>query len=412
MGPTRSFLSFVCVALVVGACSTEPPSGAARDASDASSVDDLAAPDATPDATSDVASDVTPDAPVDAPPDVADAAPDRARVPRDVPDLEDGGIVGPTYDFVLTDLVVDPPVMGETPDPRTVAAGIAGFNLDGRFTGPAAGDPSECNHGDFFSTLDPDQNMGACAVGMAHGGATCAGGVDNQLPDIANTLGSVGADVRSALHEVVSSGRMTILVRLSGVDGAPGPDLDDDQVTVRVYTVARPMFASCRDVGTPGNPYAVDDASLTVAGDLARARYRFNARIVRGRVMTLSTGSTLDPDLDFALPLGGAAVHLGFFRTQLRFDLSADAAARGNLGGATPLLPITEALRPMIPEGVSPSFVNALLQSFVDMQDPLGDPEGCRLPNGSIGLGMGFTGVRAVIQPATVRGAQPGMCGS
>lgn len=408
-------------ALFLTACSSEPVrttfQDAEADAGDAAS--DISAVDARADSALDASPDAAPDAQPDAAQpdvaaDVADAATDRGRVPRDVPDFEDGGIAGPTYDFVLTQLLVDPNIKGVAPNPATATVGLAGFNLDERFTGSVGRDPSECNHGDFFSTLDPDQNMGTCSAGTARGGASCMGGVDNQLPDIADTVGAFGADIRDTINQLTANGRMSILVRLSGVEGTPGPTLDDDQVTLRVYTIGRPMFTDCRRIGTPGNAYAVDDASLTTPGDLARARFRFNARIVHGRVMTIPTGATAEPDFTFDLPLGGPTAPLSLYRTQLRFNLgeAGDSVAAGNLGGATPLREISDAVVPMIPSGISPSVVNAVLQSFVDIQDPLGDPTGCRLPNGSIGLGMGFTGVRAVIQSTSVRGAQPGMCGS
>ena len=416
MGP--SFLRAAAVAAaLLAACSSEPNRAAVNDASaddapdDIASPDVAAAPDAAPDAPRDVAVDRADGAttPPDAAPDVAVDVP---RFGPDVPDFEDGGIAGPTYDFVFTGLTIDGDGSGAAPNPGSSTRGLAGFNLDGRFTGPTPGAEAECNHGDFFSELDPDQNMGTCAAGTARGGSGCMGGVDNQLPEIAETVDGFGGDVRGAVAELSRNGQASILVRVSGVDGELGPSLNDDQVTVRVYPVGRPLFDDCAQIGTPGQRYAVDDASLLVAGDLARARFRFNARIVAGRLVTLPTGSATTPDFALDLPLGTAVATLNLFRTQLRFDLTADRALRGNLGGTTPMRDVVAAVIPALPSGVSPAVVNAVIQSFVDTQDPAGDPLGCRYPNGSISLGMGFTGARAVIAPTSVRGPQPGRCGS
>jgi hypothetical protein len=172
------------------------------------------------------------------------------------------------------------------------------------------------------------------------------------------------------------------------------------------------MFSDCARIGTPGLEYAVDDASLAAPGDFARARFRFNGRIVAGRLVTSPTGATAAPDFGIELPLGTVVAQLSLYRTQLRFDLSTDRATRGNLGGSAPLREVVDAIVPSLPSAISPSVVNTVVQSFVDIQDPSGDPSGCRAPNGSIGMGMGFTGVRATIAPTTVSGPQRGRCGS
>jgi hypothetical protein len=409
------FHPLALVATLVGtlaACSSEPNRTALVDAASEDAVeDDRTVPDV-----GDVPADLARDKgsnPAEAgvtPP--ADVSSDGLRPGPDVPDFEDGGIVGPTYDFVLTGFTIDDNGSGGPPNPLSHARGVAGFNLDGRFTGAIPRADEECNHGDFFSELDPDQNMGTCTAGSARGGTACVGGVDNQLPAIANALESFGGDVQGTLASLLRNGRMSVVVRVSGVDGAPGPTLHDDQVTVRIYPVAWPLFDDCTQIGTPGLRYAIDDESLGVPGDLARARFRFNARIVAGRVMTLPTGSASTPDFVLALPFGTTVASLHLFRTQLRFDLTADRALRGNLGGSTLLRDAVDAVLPALPPGISPSIVHSVTQSFVDIREPEHDPLGCRYPNGSIGLGMGFTGVRAEVAPTTVRGPQPGRCGS
>ena len=125
------------------------------------------------------------------------------------------------------------------PDPRTHAAGVAGFNVDGRFSGPAGAAPADCAHGDFFSTTDADQNIGTCSGGVARGGLACTGGVDNQLPELIAVLSGFGTDVRREYADQLQRGRLTLLVRVTGVDGTPGPSLNDSDVVVTAYTNVR-----------------------------------------------------------------------------------------------------------------------------------------------------------------------------
>jgi hypothetical protein len=390
---------FACASLLVTACGTDPVA--------------FVGPDAAVDVAT-VATDATVDATVDATPDAPDAAPDRAPVeaavdagPPDVPIAP-----GMTVDYVFSRFTIDGDAVRTAPNPAIHTQGVAGFNLDGRFTGAVAAMPADCAHGDFFSTLDPDQNMGACTVGSARGGSGCVGGVDNQLPAVADLVMGFGNNLRTSIDTLVDTGRTVVIVRVAGLDAPPSPELNDTSVTVLVYPVARPMFARCAMSGTPGLAYAIDDASLTRAGDLASARYRFPAAVVRGRLVTQPSRS---PGADFAInvPLtGGVPATFELSRTQIRADLAADRATQGNLGGYTPLRAVAAAVSTALPAGIPESTVTALLQSLVDVQVPAGDPEGCYAPNGAIALGMGFTAVRAVVAERTVAGAPAGMCGS
>ncbi len=293
----------------------------------------------------------------------------------------------------------------------THAQGVAGFNLDGRTSGPLGGAPADCAHGDFFSALDPDQDLGSCAPGLARGGPACVGGVDNQLPELASVFSGFGTDLRASMRDDVAQGRTAIVLRVTGVNGVPGPALDDPAVGVQVYPVARPLFASCASIGAPGLPYAVDDASLTTPGDLSSARLSYTGRIVRGRLL-------VDPPSDptraaFPLPVTIMASPLTFplQAAQVRLSMTPDRATGGNLGGYMSLAALVAQIRPLLPAGIPPATVTTVLQSMVDVQLPAGDPMGCFAPNGGISVGLGFSAARAALSATTVRGPMTGACG-
>jgi len=309
-----------------------------------------------------------------------------------------------TFDYVINAITIDQGMGGMAPDPATHTQGVSGFNLDGRFTGPMATMPSDCAHGDFFSTLDPDQNMGNCTAGMARGGPSCVGGVDNQLPEIASILGGFGADVRMTINDQLNQGRLSLLVRLSDVNGTPGPGFNDDRVNISIFTVGRPMFASCAMRNMPGQNYAID----MMAQELT-----FTGRIANGRlIINPPAASTGMPNFTFTLPIMGMNIPLRIFQTQVRLNVTPDMGSAGNLGGYIPLMDLSSMLTPLLPSGIPPATVRTVLSSLVDVQYPMGNAMGCMEPNGAISLGFSFTTVRANIQMARVNGAQPGMCGS
>jgi len=321
-----------------------------------------------------------------------------------------------TFDYVINAITVDSAAGGMAPNPATSTAGVAGFDLDGLKSTVAdaamRGGPA-CAHADFFSTIDPDQNTGNCAAGMARGGAACQGGVDNQLPEIANTVMGFGTDIRMTLTEQVAAGKVAILVRVTGVNGTPGPTLNDSAVRIHVYPISRPMFAACSNIGMPGQMFAVDNASLNTAGDLNTAKIQFAGSIVNGRlrVAPAAAGPAM-ANFTFNLPIMDMNIPLALFKTQLRVDMTPDRGANGNLGGYAQLSSLASMLGVLLPAGIPVATVQTVLQSLVDVQDPAGNAMGCMAPNGGISLGLGFTTVRAVIAPMTVMGAQAGMCGS
>jgi hypothetical protein len=308
-----------------------------------------------------------------------------------------------SFDYVINMITVESAGAGMAPNPMTFNQGVSGFNLDGRFSGPAGSAPADCAHGDFFSTLDPDQNMGTCTAGMARGGAGCTGGVDNQLPELVNILSGFGTDIRMTISDQLNTGRLVMLVRISDVNGTPGPGFNDNSVNVTIFTQGRPMFASCAMRNMPGQNYAIDAMTQELT---------FTGRIANGRLIINPPAAEGMPNFTFALPVTGINIPLRLSQTRFRIDLAPDSGSRGNLGGFIPLSDLTTMLMPLLPAGIPPATIRTVLSSLVDVQYPTGNAMGCTDPNGAIGIGFGFTLLRANVQSARVTGPQVGRCGS
>lgn len=345
-----------------------------------------------------------------------------------------------TLAYVINGLTIDEGAMaGMAPNPRSHPRGVTGFNLDGRFSSVADGNmqgTADCGHADFFSSLDSDQNMGTCMEGMARGGAGCMGGVDNQLPEIATTLGSLSMnlDVRATLRDQITQGKIAIVIRVLDVNGDPGPTLNDSSVRVKIYPVARPMFASCTSIGMPGQNYAVDASSLTTPTDIESARLQYDGRIVAGRLILSPPSDLSMPNFELPLPIMGATINLRLYRTQLRLNLGADRTERGNIGGYIRFQDLATAIATIPGLPITPDQIGMfapILAAFIDIRDPAMDAMGCgerlgpvtintmmgprmvMLPvTGGIGAGLGVNAVRANIAAMPVRGVQAGMCGA
>lgn len=320
-----------------------------------------------------------------------------------------GGGAGQTLDFVITRLSLDSSSM-------IANRGAHGFNVDGRFSPRTGGMPLDCEKADAFSPIDADQNMGTCTAGMANGGAGCQGGVDNQLPEIAETVGGLvggGMDIGALVQEQITEGSLAVILRVEGINGTPGPTLNDDNVTVKLYPFAHPMFASCANIGMPNQPYQVDPRSVE-GNDLARARFTYTGRIRNGRLQVNSTGT--GPGFSLGIPVQNTTINLNLFSVAMRFNL-ADGSG-GNLGGMVLRsdLAATLAMPGLLPDGIMPDTVNALLGGFVDIAtDSMNRPGmgSCDMMNaGGIGAGLGFE-VRPAMVNATVA-ARPmtGTCGA
>ena len=369
-----------------------------------------------------------------------DAAPDRnveetdggQPAPVDVPAVtEDIPVRELTYDYVISGLTIDDGMNVDMP--AAIRMGLTGFDLDGIKSGPspAAAEHRHCAHGDFFSTLDPDQNMGTCADGMMRGGPMCVGGVDNQLPNIASTLRSLmpNLDLRGSLSTAVAGGSVNILMRVSGVNGTPAVGFNDSSVTVRFYPIGRPLFASCSNISTPGQgvpsgmpSYAIDTASLTNPSDLNSTSLVFQGSIVNGRLRLNPPTSTTTPNFRLPLAVSGRTVNIDLYSAQMRVDLTSDRGMRGNLGGYIRLSDLVTVIS-NLGLSITPEQIRQfapILQGFIDVEVPSGDAMGCGeraddagIPStGGIGFGVGVTVTRAQISGMTVTGEQPGMCGT
>ena len=342
-----------------------------------------------------------------------DAGEPRCPTPRDAGPLrsftKDAGS-GPVYDWVITSITVDAPAYG----PRT--RGVHGFDLDGRHSPFVFAEQQDvdCQHGDDFSTLDPDQNLGTCVEGASGGGPQCRGGVDNQLPVIVDQRADINRrEYRTEVRERIASGALTYLLRVEGLDAPPGTVADDAFVRVSVYPVAWPMFGDCSLLGAPGLTYQVDDASLSRAGDLTSARVAYVGRIERGRLIVDARTAEVEGQL-FPFPLiagDGALFRDDLHGSRFRVSFVDELHARdGNLGGWLYAARLTEMFTGGVLGDDSP-YLPGLLDGSLDI--PVGPCDRwlrCYPGESGISVGVGFEMVRAVISPTTTAGRPAGTC--
>jgi hypothetical protein len=316
---------------------------------------------------------------------------------------------GATYDYVINRLLLD-----EGAEPGVTTRAFYGFNLDGRNSPSrtASQQAADCSHGDYFSTVDPDQNMGTCAAGSAAGGMGCQGGVDNQLPNVAQTIMQFQAslNVQNTLNEQVDRGAFLIVVRLEGVNGTLGPALNDPSVQVSVYPFAYAAFANCANIQMANQMYQIDNRSLTTPGDLTTARLKFQGSIANGRLrVNPPAANPTMPNFSLPLSLMGTTLNLNLFQTQLRVTPGETDGLSGNLGGYLRQTDLIDALITIPALAAFRDAAGPLIQGFVDVST--GTPTSCEAPLGGIGVGLGFTTKRAQILPTTVATAPMGVCG-
>jgi hypothetical protein len=320
---------------------------------------------------------------------------------------------GMTYDYVINRLIID-----EGAEPFVAARGFYGFNLDGRYSPSrtAQQQAADCSHGDYFSTVDPDQNEGSCVDGAAGGGTSCRGGVDNQYATLAQTLMQFMPtfNLNTEINASINTGALLMLVRVSGVHGVLGPSLNDPSVVVRMYPVAHATFANCANIQTSGQAYAVNNRSLLTPGDLDSARVRFDGSIVNGRLIVTpnTTTSRIENFSVSAVVPSSEMLGVTLFDTRLRFNLRETEGTAGNLGG---YFLQTEYLNVLTSIPALAQFRDAagpLIQGFVDIATAgAGTTLSCDSPQGGIGIGLGFTARRATISPVTVNARPAGACG-
>ena len=66
----------------------------------------------------------------------------------------------------------------------------------------------------------------------------------------------------------------------------------------------------------------------------------------------------------------------------------------------------------IVPEARYRDYLMPLVQGFVDIATTVDGAVTCDYPAGLIGVGVGFTALRANIRPTSVSGPIPGACGS
>nr|BAL56289.1 hypothetical protein HGMM_F36A01C24 [uncultured delta proteobacterium] len=322
----------------------------------------------------------------------------------------DGGTDGgteKTYTYVLSSLTID----------RDDSGPKHGFNLDNLFSNAAV--PSDCNHEDHFARYpeDNDQNCprvnsdNTCAVtpnpGCAMGAPGCRGGVDNQLPAIADAIeAATSMDVRQLLNETVTQNKFALIVRITGVNNL----MNDDRVRLFLYRGFPTFSTNCNTV-EPGRTYQIDQASLRSGGTtLDDAQFAFDGRIVNGRLqVTAPTGS-----IDLPLPeVRGQRITLTLQSPQVRVNLTDTEGRSGNLGGAVSGNQLRDTVVRFAPDYASQ--VNTLLGSVVDIEAMGVCVDNTTNPPryGNIGLGLGFTMVEArIAETNTFATSQmPGTCG-
>lgn len=345
-----------------------------------------------------------PDAPIDTPPppppppDVLDV-PDA---PTDTPPPPDGDAAMPsggTYTYVINAMSIDLD--------DTTTTSHTGFDLDGLCS--VETDVDGCYFEDFVSGLDPDQNRPATCSAP---GAGCRGCVDNRLPSLANTIGSM-IDYRAMITDAINTSRRVYLVQLTGVDSL----VDDPDVTVSLYEGVPTFSSDCARV-VADREYAVARSSLRPGGTtLADAAFRLSGRIAAGRLAI--AGASADV---FALPpvalmsAGTTASDLRLHAPRLRVDLTATTGARGNLGGRAGGREMVDALCASAP--MYCTLVRSVIANLIDIapSPPLSSglcADTTTMVYGDMGMGLGFTMVTARISATSpIVDARPaGVCG-
>lgn len=355
---------------------------------------------------------------LDAPPDAApspDAAPEaalEAAAPDARPDAGPEAAVmlppetGRTLTYVLSSMTID----------DTAASTYAGFNHDGLFSTDTT--PRSCDHADQASSLDRDQNCPTAMLGAdgrcsssagCAAGAGCQGGVDNQLPTIADAVVTVvGMDLRSEIQRRISASELVFVLRVTNVDDL----VEDPSVELKVYQAWPTFTTGCTGV-LPDRQYVVQQGSLLPgATSLSMARFAVPGSIRGGRLYP-STGGVL------TLPVA-VGVNIDVRGSLLRANVTDTALSAGNLGGYSSGSAFYDAV-----VGMNPSLAavaGVFVGGSVDLEDPLPTPgsamglcsnTGARPPRfGNVGIGARFTAVRATLLDTPASAAPVGACGN
>jgi hypothetical protein len=293
----------------------------------------------------------------------------------------------------VSELTVDP----------TDAPGEAhtGFDLDGLASGPM--DPDGCGHEDYLSRLDPDQNHPA---GCSPSAAGCRGGVDNQLPSIADTVERFTmTNPRLQIPQQINAHRVSLVVRVAGVDDFR----NDDSVTLSIYA-AYPTFSDDCSQVLPNRVYQVSRSSIRAGGTtLDEARFRFDGRITNGR---LRVEAPRDSVLSFPLPgLSGPSGTVDLHTPRVRMDLSEQGGTNGNLGGWVAGSELVETLVALRPD--QRTLIESSVGSFVDIRVGSDCGSNPRALGGvSLGIGIWMIPARVSETAPIAERRTPGTCGT
>jgi len=317
----------------------------------------------------------------------------------------DSGGPAMTYTYVINALTIDP---ADT-DMNNPTMPHTGFNLDNLCSTSMS--QFGCGYGDSTSMIDTDQNTTGCTD--PSGTCKC---VDNQLPAVADLIGSVAPNIRGTLTDEVNQNKLALLVRVSGVNDL----MNDDSVTVAVYQAFPTFTSNCNAVPTDGE-YSVAMSSLNSA-NVDDPKVHFMGKIVNGRLQV--TSGINDQFILPLPPIMGQQITLALHATQIRANLTADSGSTGNLGGFI----VGQDLVTTVCT-VAPSFCSAVPQLIGPEMDidypfpPTDDSSGCFVsmdmdPNhmgrGALSAGLGFTLVKAHVSTTTPVAASQaaGTCGA
>jgi len=315
-----------------------------------------------------------------------------------------------TYTFVVDQLTVDPTDNPDTPH--------TGFNLDNLFSTDI--DAMGCTHPDYFSQYDNDQHCTSvtneqCTVmpnpGCARTAAGCHGGVDNQLPTLANTIQTAAnTDIRMTLSDTITQNKLALIVRVSHVNDP----MNDDSIRVAIYRAFPTFTSGCTSVAG-GREYTIDSSFLTGGSDIdANANVAFDGKIVNGRIQVQAGGS--GGIFNLPISFSGFSLNLPLHEVQLRANLTTGASAAldsGDLGGWVGGDDVINAVAMLAPDYVA--VVRGVIGGLVDIQI-MGICDGSSMNParyGGISVGLGIHALPATISTTTPSAAMQaaGTCG-
>lgn len=278
---------------------------------------------------------------------------------------------------------------------------IIGMNVDGRFSD--SNDALGCLHGDRMSFIDNDQQCrggtaDSCATGAAciSGTPGCVGGVDNQLPVLADLLMNAHIDVRTNTLLAANGGRVTLLIQVTGID-----NFAEDSEVHGSIALGRSVDG-CDSGDSRCGEYSILRESLAPGSrSLSGALVNLSGRIAGGRMILHCD------DADMPLPIGFGPRDVQWVETrgcELRANISAVALSDGVVSGSWSADDIRQVL---LQRGRFSSWgIESLVGEFVDLYDTGICSDFTSNPPrfGRTSVGFGFDGVTTRIsqsQPVT-----------